>query len=353
MDEQRYSPALHRMAMITAVATFPLIFMGGLVTSHHAGMAVPDWPNTWGYNMFMFPPNKWVGGILYEHTHRLAASMVGFLTTILLVVAWYVKQFRWTAIALFLSVCLQGAIGGYRVIKSDIDFAIVHGIVAQLFFCFTATLCVMTSRFWITPAGYAGSDRGVLKMIRRVAAYTVAAILLQLVLGAVMRHSDAGLAIPDFPTSYGNWMPPLKLDVNFRSAAIHRYGTDLGLNRVSEFQIWIHFSHRLGAVLVTFMILWLSALILRRAEEIAILARPAAVLVILLAVQLTLGILTVLWRKPADIASAHVAVGSLVLVTAWVILVRTYRLRRFAASNSEIFAHPLVRASIGSGGTTA
>src|SRR5437588_5359115 len=74
---------LHRLALLTACATFPLIFMGGLVTSHQAGMSVPDWPNSYGYNMFLFPPRLWIGGILYEHTHRLMATVVGFLSIML------------------------------------------------------------------------------------------------------------------------------------------------------------------------------------------------------------------------------------------------------------------------------
>src|SRR5690349_23440433 len=88
MIRSSYNPALHRIALLTACATFPLIFMGGLVTSHHAGMSVPDWPNSYGYNMFLFPPNQWVGGILYEHTHRLMATVVGFLSVVLTLWAW-------------------------------------------------------------------------------------------------------------------------------------------------------------------------------------------------------------------------------------------------------------------------
>src|ERR1035441_4336550 len=74
------SPSLHRFAVFTAIATLGLVGIGGLVTSHGAGMAVPDWPNTYGYNMFFFPISQWVGGIFYEHTHRLVASGVGLLT---------------------------------------------------------------------------------------------------------------------------------------------------------------------------------------------------------------------------------------------------------------------------------
>src|SRR5580692_689682 len=101
MNPASYNKPLHILVLVTAVLTFPLIFMGGLVTSHGAGMSVPDWPNTWGYNMFMFPPSKWIGGILYEHTHRLMASLIGFLCIILVGVAWGTdrrKFIRWTAV---------------------------------------------------------------------------------------------------------------------------------------------------------------------------------------------------------------------------------------------------------------
>ena len=88
MAEIRYNSRLHLIAVLTACATFPLIFMGGLVTSHGAGMAVPDWPNSYGYNMFTFPPSKWIGGIFYEHTHRLMGTAVGMLSIAVVAIAW-------------------------------------------------------------------------------------------------------------------------------------------------------------------------------------------------------------------------------------------------------------------------
>src|SRR4051794_1299851 len=87
-QEPRFIQSLHMLALLTAVATFPLIFMGGLVTSHAAGMSVPDWPNSYGYNMFLFPPRLWVGGVLYEHTHRLMGTVVGFCSVLLALCAW-------------------------------------------------------------------------------------------------------------------------------------------------------------------------------------------------------------------------------------------------------------------------
>jgi cytochrome c oxidase assembly protein subunit 15 len=326
VESPPYNAILHRLALLTAAATFPLIFMGGLVTSHGAGMAVPDWPNTWGYNMFTFPPSKWVGGILYEHTHRLyAASIVGPLCILLAAVAWITdrrRPIRWTALAILLAVILQGVIGGLRVVLSERDLAIVHGVAAQLFFCLLATFCVMTSRFWLTSAAIAAPPQAI-RNVYRLSILAVGLILIQLIVGAIMRHSDAGLAIPDFPTSFGRWLPPLVVNDAFRQQAVHRYGLDLGLNRVTAFQIWINFAHRVGAVCVTAAVIALCAAILRCLGNQKFLVRPAMILLVLLAAQITLGILTVLLRKPADIASAHVAVGSLVLMTAWVMLVRT------------------------------
>src|SRR5205085_8721728 len=95
MDRKSYNPTLHWIALLTAAATFPLIFMGGLVTSHDAGLSVPDWPNSYGYNMFLFPPRLWNGGIRYEHIHRLAGAAVGFLSIVLAIWAWRVERRRW------------------------------------------------------------------------------------------------------------------------------------------------------------------------------------------------------------------------------------------------------------------
>src|SRR4029450_13969953 len=100
MPSPRYNRPLRVIALLTAAATFPLIFMGGLVTSYGAGMSVPDWPNSYGYNMFLFPPRLWIGGILYEHTHRLMGTVVGMLSIGLPVVTWKTdprRSGRWLA----------------------------------------------------------------------------------------------------------------------------------------------------------------------------------------------------------------------------------------------------------------
>jgi cytochrome c oxidase assembly protein subunit 15 len=329
VQPQEYNPSVHWLAVITAAATFPLIFMGGLVTSHQAGMSVPDWPNSWGYNMFTFPPSKWVGGILFEHTHRLAGTLVGLLTLVLMIAAWATdrrKWLRWTAGAIFLAVFAQGILGGLRVVLSDRDLAIIHGCAAQLCFCFIATFCVMTSRFWAERRNITPVDA--VRTVRALAMATVAIILAQLFVGAIMRQCDAGLAIPDFPASYGHLLPPTHIDAAFRQQAIHRFGADLGLNRVTLFQIWIHFAHRIGATLATISVIALATMTLLRLRSQPAFTRPAWMILALLVIQVTLGILTVLLRKPADIASLHVAVGALLLAMNWVIAVRAIGVMR-------------------------
>src|SRR5438105_711223 len=152
MTQSHYNRSLHVIALLTAAATFPLIFMGGLVTSHGAGMSVPDWPNSYGYNMFLFPPRLWIGGILYEHTHRLMGTIVGMLSILLTIMAWRVESrrwVRWLATGVLGAVIFQGVLGGLRVVLLKLDLAIVHACVAQGFFCLAAFTAVVTSKWWI------------------------------------------------------------------------------------------------------------------------------------------------------------------------------------------------------------
>jgi len=328
---------LHWMAIATACATFPLIFMGGLVTSHQAGMSVPDWPNSYGYNMFLFPPRLWIGGILYEHTHRLMGTVVG-LCSIGLVIAsftstWAGRRERWLAAAVLGAVIFQGVLGGLRVVLVQLDLAIVHACVAQAFFCLAAYVAVEASVWWQNrkPASIEDQARGHRLVMLGVA--TVLAIYVQLIVGATMRHFQAGLAIPDLPLAYGKVLPPInsaQLD-----AANWVRTRDLNLEPVTLGQIWLHFGHRIGAVVVTLLILALATMVVRRYAGEARLRRPALLLFALIAIQLTLGVLTVLMRKPADIASAHVAVGALVLVTAFVLTARSARLYGWLPRTSE------------------
>ena len=146
-----YSPWLHRMARFTAGATFLLIVIGGIVTSTESGLAVPDWPTTFGYNMFLYPLSEMVGGILYEHSHRLMGSLVGLLTVglfIFLLVRDSRKWLKWLGFAALVAVIVQGVLGGLRVTQINRNFAIVHACLAQAFFALLCGIAWFTSRDW-------------------------------------------------------------------------------------------------------------------------------------------------------------------------------------------------------------
>jgi cytochrome c oxidase assembly protein subunit 15 len=346
-----YSPALHLICLLTAAVTFPLIFLGGLVTSHHAGMSVPDWPNSYGYNMFLFPPRDWVGGILYEHTHRLLASGIGMMTIAVCVMTFFIDARRWVkwlAAGMLGFVILQGVLGGLRVVFNNLNLAVVHGCVAQAFFCYAALMCMVTSRWWICGAGWTAPEPGeqigdpratplasqrlprIGPGLRRLAVIATLAIYGQLIIGACMRHWNAGLAIPDVPLAYGHWLPPTTVQelhqINHQRAWAPTPPGRAALGPVTLGQIWIHYAHRVGAVAVSALLIGLMILIAMRYRRRRELALPALALAFLLVAQITLGVLTVLLRKPADVATAHVACGALTLMTTFVIAARSWRL---------------------------
>jgi cytochrome c oxidase assembly protein subunit 15 len=188
-----FSPVSHRLAVLLACATFPLLFIGGLVTSLGAGLAVPDWPTTFGYNMFLYPWSKMIGGIFYEHSHRLIASSVGLLTIALALSLWLQEKrcwLRWLGSAALLLVVVQGVLGGLRVVLLQQTLAIVHACFAQAFFALTVSLALFTSAEWRAARGAPIADGGRLK---RLATITTAFIYLQIVFGAVLRHSGERL----------------------------------------------------------------------------------------------------------------------------------------------------------------
>ncbi|MGH9366607.1 MAG: COX15/CtaA family protein, partial [Thermoanaerobaculia bacterium] len=185
MPDRPARVGLHRFAVAVALSTVCLIVAGGLVTSTESGLSVPDWPTTYGQNPFTFPVSQWVGGIRFEHTHRLIASAVGALTIVLAVWlarreprAW-VRRLGYIAVA---TVVAQGVLGGLTVLfLLPTAISVAHACLAQTFFCLTVTLAVMTSPRW--RDGVAGEASAV----GRAAAVTAALIFLQLVVGAVMR----------------------------------------------------------------------------------------------------------------------------------------------------------------------
>lgn len=183
------SPWAHRLAVALCLATLVLILFGGLVTNTGAALAVPDWPTTFGYNMLLFPWSKMVGGIFYEHSHRLIGALVGSLTVALMVALWISERrrwVRWLGLAAVLAVSVQGILGGLRVVLVEDAIAIVHGWLAQAFFGLTVCLALCTSRHWTAPAAAAFSADATL--VRRLALLTTAVVYVQIVLGAFVTH---------------------------------------------------------------------------------------------------------------------------------------------------------------------
>ncbi len=180
---------VHRLAVALCGAAFVLLVFGGLVTTTGAALAVPDWPTTFGQNMFLYPWSKMVGGIFYEHSHRLIGAVVGLLTLALAVWLWVREPRRWLrwfgvfAVAL---VSLEGLLGGLRVLWVSESLAVVHGSLAPAFFALTAGLVLLTSREWtVAPAvGRHGSDG----LLRRLTLLTTGALYLQIVFGALLTH---------------------------------------------------------------------------------------------------------------------------------------------------------------------
>jgi cytochrome c oxidase assembly protein subunit 15 len=310
----RYSgSSAQPFAVLTALATFCLLWIGGLVTSHGAGMAVPDWPTTYGYNMFMFPISKWTGGIFYEHSHRLVASIVGLLTVILAVWLWLTDERRWLrrlgVLAVFLVVG-QGVLGGLRVTAMKDELGIFHATLAQLFFILIVAISLFTSAWWRNAHRAPHADAPWLH--RWTLCFTVL-VLLQLVLGASMRHQHAGLAIPDFPLAYGEIWPATD------AASVARYNQARGelhaTNFITAGQIHLQMAHRLLAAGLLCLAVVLACRIHKRFAGQTPVRRLAWVLIGLVMIQALLGALTIWSNKAADVATAHVAVGALTLVT--------------------------------------
>ena len=327
---------LHKFARLVAGCTVLLVLAGSLVTSTGSGLSVPDWPTTYGWNMFSFPPSKWVGGIFYEHGHRLIASGVGFLTIVLAAWLWLQEPrrwLRWLGVAALGAVVAQGILGGLTVLFFlPAAISTAHAGLAEIFFCLTVAIALFTSRGWISGYGRQPSDPPGIDdhRLRRLATTATVVIYVQILIGATMRHTGAGLAIPDFPLMFGHLIP------------------DHWSSKIA-----VHFAHRSGAMVVALAVIGTSVRIWSAHPNRAELVRPAALIVALVAVQVTLGALTVLSGRDVWINSLHVVGGALVLTTSLVITLRTWRLRfavpRWAEDGAPSRPHsaPGARASEG------
>ncbi len=303
---------LHRFAKLVAASTFVLIFIGGLVTTTGSGLAVPDWPTTYGHFMFSFPFSKMVGGILYEHGHRMVATAVGMLTVVLAVWLWIKEPrcwIKWLGVGALLAVIAQGVLGGLTVLfLLPTLISVLHGCLAQTFFCMTICLAMFTSKEWLAENEKIADVSK--PSIQSLTLLTAGLVFAQLVIGAIMRHMGAGLAIPDFPLAFGKIIPPIETQA-----------------------VATHFLHRVVALLVSMSIVWMATQIFRHHQHQPKLTRTAIVLLIALIAQITLAALTI-WTKKAMIpTTAHVATGAFILATSLVLTLRAHRL--FLTKESE------------------
>jgi cytochrome c oxidase assembly protein subunit 15 len=301
---------LHLFSVLVAASTLILILAGGFVTSTGSGLAVPDWPNSYGWFMLTFPLDKMVGGIFWEHGHRLIASTVGFLILVLAVWLWRAEPRPWVRRLGFIAlaaVITQGVLGGITVLWFlPKPVSIAHAGLAQVVFCLTVSIALFTSPGWqrgnAALKGCATMPEN--RRLQLLALSTTVLVYLQILIGATMRHTGAGLAIPDFPLAFGALLPP------------HW-----------DARIAVHFAHRVGAVVVTIMMVATTTMVFARERERGELVRPSMLLIVLLCVQIALGAVVVWSGKHFVINSVHVATGAAILGTSVVLTLRAHRPR--------------------------
>lgn len=310
------SPALRRFTWGVAGATFLLLLAGGLVTSTGSGLAVPDWPLSFGTWM-----PAMTGGVRFEHGHRLIASFVGLLIVIQAV--WLqraeprpaVRALGWAAVA---GVVLQGLLGGLTVLLRLPDaISVSHAALAEIVFGLTVVIALVCSRGWLEAEEPALDPRA--PALSTLAILVATAIYGQILLGAVVRHTGAGLAIPDFPLAYGQLVPPL-----------------------ASRPVALHFAHRVGAVLVGLMAAGTAWRCWRDHGDQPGIVRAGAALAALVAVQIALGGATVLTYKAAWVATAHLGTGALCFAASLVLALRSRHLLRLAPRAAHGPIRPLV-----------
>lgn len=303
-------PWLRWFSKLLVFSTVTLIFIGALVKSHEVGLSVPDWPTTYGYHMFAFPLGDMVGGIFYEHTHRLVASLVGLMTIILVIglarssVSKRLKVLGFSALG---TVVLQGMLGGLTVLFFlPPAVSIFHALLAQTFLVLTVIVAYGLSA---EHSGRMGNHFKGFTDLQIPALVLGSVIFLQLFLGALMRHTGSGLAIPDFPTVAGGWLPAFDQSM---LARINDFMFENDLETVTLNQVVIHYIHRLGALLVICSAGFLLVRNFRHSNG-SVLYPVSFGIAILLLVQVALGAATVLTLRSPIIASLHVVTGAALL----------------------------------------
>lgn len=287
----------YRLALLTAGATYLLVLVGGLVHSKGASLACPDWPLCYG--MF-FPPMR--GNILYEHGHRLIAATVGMLTAFMACVVWKKERhsLRPLAILAVVAVLVQIVLGGLTVIFLLPDLiSTAHLAVGSAFFSTLVILCVRTAPNAVEHLTEIDSRS------RRLILAATAITFLQMVVGALVRHTGSGLACPDIPYCRGEWLPPVNSPSGLHM--IHRYGA-------------------LAAIAST-------ALAYIVCRKFSALRRWSALAVALAVGQILVGIFSVRTELSIGWVMAHLAIAELILMCLVVLSAKT-------SSRLQVDEHP-------------
>jgi cytochrome c oxidase assembly protein subunit 15 len=300
----QFHRGIHLFAVVLAFAVVLLITAGGLVKSLEAGLSVPDWPLSYGS---LNPPRWWqIETVRAEHGHRLIAGTVALLTIALAIWIGRREERRWLRRLAYLAVATvlaQALLGGLTVLFFlPTPISVSHAGLAQIFLCLIVTIAVVTSRWWVEGTAPV-EDSGAFRRVAQLATATTGLIYLQILVGAIMRHTGAGLAIPDFPLAFGGLIPP-------------RF----------DFAIGIHFAHRLGALLVATVIFWTFGRVLRLASQARRLVASSGIMTLLVLVQGTLGGFVVLSGKAALPNTLHVGTGAALLAVSLILVLTSWHL---------------------------
>ncbi|MFP4222924.1 MAG: COX15/CtaA family protein [Phycisphaeraceae bacterium] len=364
-----YHPWLHYYAIVLVLATFALIGIGGNVTSLGAGMAVPDGWTSFGHFLWSTPLEKWYYdvGTFWEHSHRLVGSVVGLLTIGLTTWLWigpitrslhrsaellgltefklwrHAETFRirpwlrWLGIGAFVLVCVQGALGAIRVEEDSLALAAIHGVVGQVFFVLVVLAAVATGQTWLSRRSPEQRQRNRQRfpLLRHLSVALVAVVVVQLVLGAAVRHMQADRAIPDFPANYGSLVPPMTQQAIDQAIAERTPPPPPGapaattpVNRdafgnplITAGEVHVHYAHRVLAAVVLLLAAAVVIQALRRADEMHLVAGPVMLLTSLLGLQIALGAMVIWSETDPWMATLHQAAGAVILaVAAWLSL---------------------------------
>jgi cytochrome c oxidase assembly protein subunit 15 len=293
------NPWVSRITLLTALSTLFLLAAGALVTGTGSGLAVPDWPLSFGQ---FFPPME--GGVFYEHGHRLVAGYVALLTLIQCGVVLKFEKRSWVrklAVFAVILVLTQALLGGMTVLfLLPKAVSIAHACIAQTYFCASVVLMTVTSKFWRTSLK--SVEEKSIFPIQYLGLVVVVGFFIQLILGATMRHFGSGLAIPDFPLSFGKWIP-----------------------ETWTFPIAIHYAHRTGAFVMLALVILLVARVYRMYWNQFGILLYAGALMGFIWVQVMLGAMVIWMRRPLPLTTIHLVVGAVCLASAVTLTLQLFR----------------------------